>query len=96
VDGRRGRDAGAGSDVAALPGQLNVDELLELAAGDEATPTRAGVRGELVSPADEPVAAFAATLGLPIATAQICTFSVRRGSRARSQAEHRRELARSC
>jgi hypothetical protein len=50
------------SEPAAIPGQLDVGEVLELVLRDEHAPAAASVRGELVAPADELVQAFAATL----------------------------------
>jgi site-specific recombinase XerD len=49
-------------DAELLRGQLDVDEALKLVVRDDGRPPRAAVRGELVSPADELVGAFAATL----------------------------------
>ena len=48
--------------AAAIPGQLDVDEVLELAVRDERAPAPTAVRGELVAPAEELAEAFAATL----------------------------------
>lgn len=48
--------------VAAIAGQLDVDEMLELVVRDEHAPAAGAVRGELVAPADELVEGFAATL----------------------------------
>jgi integrase/recombinase XerD len=45
-----------------LPGQLDVDAVLELVVRDQRRPATAAVSGELVAPADELVEAFAATL----------------------------------
>ena len=45
-----------------LPGQLDVDEVLELVVRDERHPEPAALSGELVAPADELVDAFADTL----------------------------------
>jgi hypothetical protein len=50
------------SEPAAVPGQLDVEEVLELVPRDEHAPAATSVRGELVAPADELVQAFAATL----------------------------------
>ena len=49
--------------MARIPGQLDVDEVLELVVRDERAPAAtAAVRGELVAPAEELVDAFVTTL----------------------------------
>ena len=51
------------ADLSPIPGQLDVDEVLALVEREPgAAVASAGVRGELVAPADELVSAFAATL----------------------------------
>jgi hypothetical protein len=79
VDVRDG--AGARSDLAALPGQFDVDEMLKLVAGDGRPPPGAAVRGELVSPGDELAAAFAATLVARQQTQRTCACACRRFAR---------------
>ncbi len=48
--------------TAAIPGQLDVDQVLDLVLRDEQAPAAAG-RGELVAPAEELVAAIRRDLG---------------------------------